>query len=171
MILADNSIWIDHFRHVDAELRRVIEDDSLDGYPDPIGALIRDARNGLAFAYNTDYVASRDAIPFSLSLPLNTEPYDDLVARPFFDSLLQERDGALTEVMAREHLARDDVAGLLFHMGKDCAGALSVLPLGAPPAKVPGDYDKDYQPIPDDRLTAIVDALHKRKRLWELRTI
>ena len=29
MILADTSIWIDHFRHGDAELRRIIEDDRL----------------------------------------------------------------------------------------------------------------------------------------------
>ncbi|KAF5888395.1 type II toxin-antitoxin system VapC family toxin, partial [Rhizobium sp. PEPV16] len=27
MILADTSIWIDHFRHLDAELRTIIEDD------------------------------------------------------------------------------------------------------------------------------------------------
>jgi len=27
VILADTSIWIDHFRHADAELRRIIEDD------------------------------------------------------------------------------------------------------------------------------------------------
>lgn len=29
VILADTPIWIDHFRYVDAELRRVIEDDRL----------------------------------------------------------------------------------------------------------------------------------------------
>jgi predicted nucleic acid-binding protein len=33
MILADSSIWIDHFRHVDTELRRIIEDDDLLCHP------------------------------------------------------------------------------------------------------------------------------------------
>ena len=39
MILADTSIWIDHFRHADAELRRVIEDDRLLCHPAVIGEL------------------------------------------------------------------------------------------------------------------------------------
>ena len=39
MILADTSIWIDHFRHVDAELRRIIEDDRLLCHPGVIGEL------------------------------------------------------------------------------------------------------------------------------------
>ncbi|MBD9596339.1 HipA N-terminal domain-containing protein [Ensifer sp. ENS05] len=65
--------------------------------------------------------------------------YVDPNARPFFDNLLQERDEPLQRVMDREGLARSDVAGLLFHLGRDCPGSISVLPLGAPAAKVPGN--------------------------------
>lgn len=139
----------------------------LDGYDDRVGVLVRDERGAVAFAYRADYVSDPDATPLSLSLPLTTDPYNDVLTRPFFDNLLQERDGALTDVMAREGLARDDIAGLLFHLGKDCAGALSVLPVGSPPTKVPGVYGEDYTPIPPDRLEAIVDSLHKRRRLPE----
>ncbi|SCB10631.1 type II toxin-antitoxin system VapC family toxin [Rhizobium multihospitium] len=39
MILIDTSIWIDHFRHGDAELRRIIEDDRLLCHPSVIGEL------------------------------------------------------------------------------------------------------------------------------------
>ncbi|UXN66080.1 type II toxin-antitoxin system VapC family toxin (plasmid) [Phyllobacterium sp. A18/5-2] len=39
MILADTSIWIDHFRRVDAELRRIIEDDLLLCHPAVFGEL------------------------------------------------------------------------------------------------------------------------------------
>ena len=39
MILADTSIWIDHFRHADAELRRIIEDDRLLCHPAVVGEL------------------------------------------------------------------------------------------------------------------------------------
>jgi serine/threonine-protein kinase HipA len=107
-------------------------------------------------------VSQPGAISLSLSLP---EPFEEAVARPFFDNLLQERDGALSDIMAREGIARDDIASLLFHLGKDCAGALSVLPAGSPPTKVPGDCQEDYQRLEDDRLIAIVDSLHKRRRL------
>ncbi len=137
----------------------------LDGYDDPVGVLVRDDQGAVAFAYKEEYVSAADATPLSLSLPLSAEPYEDVVTRPFFDNLLQERDSALTDIMAREGLSRDDIAGLLFHLGKDCAGALSVLPIGAPPVKVPGDYDHDYTAISPERLEAIVDSLHKRRRL------
>ena len=39
MILVDTSVWIDHFRHGDVELRRIIEDDRLLCHPFVIGEL------------------------------------------------------------------------------------------------------------------------------------
>lgn len=53
MILADTSIWIDHFRHVDTELQHIIEDDRLLCHPAIIGELalgsLRDRANVMAF--------------------------------------------------------------------------------------------------------------------------
>ncbi|TCM48317.1 serine/threonine-protein kinase HipA [Rhizobium sp. PP-F2F-G48] len=143
----------------------LILDVRLDSSVDPVGVLVRDQRGGLAFAYSEAYVEQPGAVSLSLSLPLTPAPFEEAVARPFFDNLLQERDGALSDIMAREGIGRDDIAGLLFHLGKDCAGALSVLPAGSPPTKVPGDYQTDYQRIENDRLNAIVESLHKRRRL------
>lgn len=40
MILADTSIWIDHFRHSDAELCRIIKEDMLLCHPFVIGELV-----------------------------------------------------------------------------------------------------------------------------------
>ncbi len=67
--------------------------------------------------------------------------------------------------MAREGLSRDDIAGLLLHLGKDCAGALSVLPAGSPPVKVPGNPAADYRVLPDEKLIEIVTALRDRQSL------
>lgn len=39
MILVDTSIWIDHFRHGDSELRKIVEDDRLLCHPAIIGEL------------------------------------------------------------------------------------------------------------------------------------
>lgn len=139
----------------------------LDGFAESAGALVRDQQGALAFVYTAAHLARSDALPLSLSLPLTDEPYGDVAARAFFDNLLQERDGALTEVMAREGLSRDDVAGLLLHLGKDCAGALSVLPAGAPPVKVPGNPAADYRPLNESKLIDIVTALRDRRRLPE----
>lgn len=53
MILADPSIWVDHFRHSDPELRRIIEDDRLLCHPSVVGELalgsLRDRSAVLAF--------------------------------------------------------------------------------------------------------------------------
>jgi predicted nucleic acid-binding protein len=68
VILADTSIWIDHFRHVDAELRRIIEDDRLLCHPSVIGELalgsIRDRGNVMAFlaAQRRAVVATHDEV-------------------------------------------------------------------------------------------------------------
>ncbi|MGO4566349.1 type II toxin-antitoxin system VapC family toxin [Rhizobium sp. 2YAF20] len=68
MILADTSIWIDHFRHVDAELRRIIEDDRLLCHPSVIGKLalgsLRDRRSVMAFlaAQREAVVATHDEV-------------------------------------------------------------------------------------------------------------
>ncbi len=139
----------------------------IDGFAEPAAVLVRDGNGALALAYTTAHLINPHSFPLSLSLPLTEEPYGDVNVRPFFDNLLQERDGGLAQVMAREGLARDDIAGLLFHLGKDCPGALSVLPLGSPPTKVPGDYNTDYSIVSDERMVAIVDALHRRQRMPE----
>jgi serine/threonine-protein kinase HipA len=137
----------------------------LDGFDEPVGNLVRDEQGALAFAYQSHYLDNRYAIPLSLSLPLVEAPYDDRLARPFFDNLLQERDGPLQNVMDREGLARSDVAGLLFHLGRDCPGSISVLPIGSPAAKVPGNFDTDYRRLDEERMTKIVHSLYKRHRL------
>ncbi|MBZ7927191.1 type II toxin-antitoxin system VapC family toxin (plasmid) [Ensifer adhaerens] len=68
MILADTSIWIDHFRHADGELRRIIEDDLLLCHPAVIGELalgsLRDRSNVLAVlaAQREALVATHDEV-------------------------------------------------------------------------------------------------------------
>ncbi|WP_337271445.1 type II toxin-antitoxin system VapC family toxin [Oryzifoliimicrobium ureilyticus] len=53
MILVDSSIWIDHFRHGDAELTKIIEDDRLLCHPFVVGELalgsLRDRSAVIAF--------------------------------------------------------------------------------------------------------------------------
>ena len=136
----------------------------LDGFADPIGRLVRDERSNLWFAYTPGHLGNGRAMPLSLSLPLTDQPYGDVQARAFFGNLLQERDGELGQIMARHGLERGDVVGLLLHLGADCAGAISVLPSGAPPAKVPGNLDTDYVRLEDRRLAEIVTSLHQHRR-------
>lgn len=68
MMLADTSIWIDHFRNSDQELRAVIENDALLCHPAVIGELalgsLRDRQTVLSFlaAQREVIVASHDEV-------------------------------------------------------------------------------------------------------------
>ncbi|CEJ10667.1 Serine/threonine-protein kinase HipA [bacterium YEK0313] len=137
----------------------------LDGRSRPVAKLVRDRKQELHLHYDDRYLVEPGAYPLSLSLPLTDKRFGDVACRPFFDNLLQERSEALATVMAREGLSRGDVAGLLYHLGKDCAGAISVLPEGAPPVKSPGDLLSDYIPLSDGEISTIISSLRERHRL------
>ena len=133
----------------------------IDGFTDPVGKLTRNDAGGHAFAYLEAYLELRRALPLSLSMPLRLGPCQDSITRAFFGNLLAERDTMLRTVMEREGIDRDDIAGLLMHLGKDCPGAISVLPEGDPPIKVPGDFTTDYIPLSDQRMAEIEHFLSR----------
>ena len=131
----------------------------MEGEDRPIGLLLSDDQGVLTFGYSTD--ASRS---LSLSLPVREEPYSDIEARIFFDNLLPEGT-QIDNVIARQGLSRSDIAGLLFHLGKDCPGAISCVPKGEGPGKKPGRFDKDYEHLSDTDLGDIVISLRDNRRL------
>ncbi len=133
----------------------------------PIGYLRRDEHGTLAYLYNPEYLAGVAPVHLSLSMPLRVAPYDDAACRAFFGNLLQEQDDTISRVMDREGITRDDIASLLLHLGKDSPGAISVLPHGAPPAKVPGNPATDYEPLEAATIKRIVIALQEREPLPE----
>lgn len=142
----------------------MILDVRIDGVNTPLGKLERSASSGVIFQYAAEYAARDDAAPISLALPVSPEPFSDNRTRAYFANLLPENE-QLERVMAREGLERDDVVGLLYHLGADCPGAISCLPEGAPPAKVPGFLGADYDFLSDDEIYDIARRLADREPL------
>ena len=136
-----------------------------DGFADRVGILARDNNGNASFTYDDAYVAIPVAIPISLALPLTEKPYGDQQTKSYFENLLQEGDSQTKRVRDREGLATGDFVGLLTYMGKDCPGALSVVPEGTPPVKVPGDFSADYDPFSESELQAIVISLRTYKTM------
>ena len=86
----------------------------------------RDA--GYVFSYSPDYLALADSTAVSLSLPLQSEPFEDKRLFPFFDGLIPE--GWLLDIA--EHtwkLNPRDRMGLLLACCRDCIGAVSIVPM------------------------------------------
>lgn len=130
----------------------------------PIGQLVVDDGGATAFVYAPEWLADPAAHALSLSLPLREQPFGDAITRAWFDNLLQEND-QLDRTMAEHGIDRGDVVGILEHIGKDCAGAVSVLPLDHPPLKRPGELARDYDLLDEQELIDIIRRLTENRDL------
>lgn len=93
----------------------------------PVG-IIEQVNDGTRFTYSPEWLARRDAVPVSVTLPLRPEPYESDGLHPFFENLLPE--GWLLEVSARTlKLSPDDTFGLLLATCRDCVGTVEIEPL------------------------------------------
>lgn len=92
---------------------------------DLLAGLLTEDENGYMFQYDSNYLASEQAVPISMTLPLQAEPFHDKVLFPFFDGLIPE--GWLLSI-AEENwkLSRTDRMGLLLACCRECIGAASI---------------------------------------------
>lgn len=132
----------------------------LEALPAPVGRLTRHDDGEVSFRYLTDALPH----PLSLSLPLREAPFDDTVTRGFFANLLFE-NAQRDQVMQRHGLEFTDVVGLLEHLGADCPGAISSMPVGTGPAKAPGNLLTDYDALDETELERIMISLRDRRRV------
>lgn len=132
----------------------------LEAHPEPIGRLTRFDDGTTGFCYLTDALTH----PLSLSLPLQEKPFSDSETRGFFANLLFE-NAQREQVMQRHGLDYSDIVGLLEHLGGDCPGAVSCMPVGAGPTKTPGDLQTDYDPLDEAELQHIMVSLRDRRRV------
>ena len=135
----------------------------LDGFPEPAGRLDKADDLSLAFHYSPAFL-EHGPHALSLALPLSTERVGDADARAFFGNLLPEND-QMQRIVDRARLERGDVVGILALVGADCPGAISCLPEGSPPAKVPGVLAEDYRLLKQREIEEIVRSLAERQRL------
>ncbi|WP_137136898.1 type II toxin-antitoxin system HipA family toxin [Rhizobium sp. FKY42] len=100
--------------------------------------------------YEPSWEARRSAFPVSLTMPLLSGPVAADRLLPWLANLLPETH--LAEIGQRLKVSPQDIVGLLEHIGRDTAGALSI---GAP--RKPGIH---LQPVPDaGALERILDEL------------
>lgn len=132
----------------------------LEALHEPVGRLTRRDDGSVSFRYVQDALPH----PISLSLPVREAPFDDPVTRGFFANLLFE-NAQREQVMQRHGLDFSDVVGLLEHLGADCPGAISCVPIGAGPAKRPGNLLTDYDPLDPAELQRIMTSLRDYRRV------
>lgn len=90
--------------------------------------VLEELEGATRFTYDAAWLARPDAVPISLTLPLQPEPWNWKGGlHPFFENLLPE--GWLLELSTLKlQISKDDAFGLLLATGSDCMGAVEVVP-------------------------------------------
>jgi len=93
---------------------------------------------GDVLQYDRAWVNSSHGRPLSLSLPFTpgNEPHRGLLVRNYFENLLPDSRDIRDRVARRFRLGSTDAFALLAEVGRDCAGALQILPDANPPDNV-----------------------------------
>lgn len=89
------------------------------------GVLTED-ENGYQFTYQQEYLELEKALPVSLTLPLQIDPFHSENLFPFFDGLIPE--GWLLDIAHKNwKINPRDRMGLLLTTCRDCIGNISVI--------------------------------------------
>lgn len=111
------------------------------------------SRRPMELRYEDSWLASRSARPLSLSLPLpllGNQPLRGERVAYFFDNLLPD-SGAIRRRLAQRYSAgSEDTFDLLAAIGRDCVGAIQLLPAD----EVPTGFDRIEGEVLDDEAVA-----------------
>jgi len=101
--------------------------------------------------YEQTWVESPAGRALSLSLPFapDNAPYRGDVVANYFDNLLPDSDAIRARIRAKFSTASTEAFDLLAAIGRDCVGAVQLLPEGQPP----GGFDRiTAEPLTDDEV-------------------
>ena len=113
-----------------------------------VGSWQRTRTGGHRFVYEVTWLASARVRPLSLSLPITPDrTVTGPVVANFFDNLLPDDESIRRRVSARFRVGSTEVFDLLQAIGRDCVGAVQLLP----PEQPPIGFDRvEYEPMDDE---------------------
>ena len=123
-------------------------------------------RNGAhEFQYDKAWLSHPLARPLSLSMPLQVPALTSHAVINFFDNLLPDSPLIRDRIMARYQIKSRQPCDLLQEVGRDCAGAIMLLPPGMPQPPLPVRYEL----LDEARLERVLSAAHSAIPLGMLR--
>lgn len=96
------------------------------------------SRGAMEFEYDAAWLAAPEARPLSLSLPLTIDriPRRGAAVEAYFDNLLPDSEPIRRRLQERFHTASRGAFDLLTAIGRDCVGAVQILPADEAPADI-----------------------------------
>lgn len=94
-----------------------------------VGRLTPPSATGpIMFVYSDIWLKAENKRAVSLSMPLGGQTYRGGVVENFFDNLLPDNETVRKRIQARFGASGNRCFDLLWHIGRDCVGALQLLP-------------------------------------------
>ena len=112
-------------------------------------------QTGETLLYAPEWVNSEQGRPLSLSLPFRpgNGPHRGVKVRAYFENLLPDSKEIRERVARRFHTGTTDPFDLLAQIGRDCVGALQILPDGAEPANIQA---VEATPLTEDEVAQVL---------------
>lgn len=130
-------------------------------FTDHVGTLsLIDGR--ISFCYTKEWLSHSRATALSYSLPLQKEPFNDHLTRPFFAGLLPE--GEMRRLLALQfHISRQNDFAILKRIGGECAGAITLLE----PEQTPLNHSEteEIEWLDEANILSLLDELPHRPML------
>lgn len=93
-----------------------------------VGWLESSSKGLLTFIYDQSWLDQDERRSISLSLPLSSQKYSGILVENFFDNLLPDSQPIRNRLQARLGADSTKAYELLSHIGRDCVGALQLIP-------------------------------------------
>ncbi|MEJ6079900.1 type II toxin-antitoxin system HipA family toxin [Vibrio sp. 1-Bac 57] len=128
-----------------------ILDAYLNGYH--VGEFKKSSNGAHSFSYSTSWLTLLGSRPISLSMPLVKSEYRGDVVYNYFDNLLPDNSEVRQRIVARYQANSSLPFDLLTMIGRDCVGALQLLPKGELPLNV---KNLEYKVLDGEELNKII---------------
>ncbi len=133
-----------------------------------VGVWTRRRQGAQAFQYDAAWIQSPAARVLSLSLPFTTDnsPHRGKAVENYFDNLLPDNEAIRRRIRDRFSTESGDAFDLLAAIGRDCVGAVQLLPEG----HAPGNVERiEAESLSEDRVEqAIADNLTGSRTLGQV---
>ncbi len=102
-------------------------------------------------AYSEEWLTDEMSHPLSLSLPFlpGNEPHQGQIVKSYFDNLLPDSDSIRRRLAQRHHIGSTDAFQLLAELGRDCVGAIQLLPEDEAPSDI---YEINGDPLSTEEI-------------------
>jgi serine/threonine-protein kinase HipA len=120
-----------------------------------VGRLHNSSQKVVSFVYDESWLQFKYRRPISLSMPLGHRVYSGQVVENYFDNLLPDSQPIRSRLQAQTGAESAHCFDLLAHIGRDCIGALQLLPEG----ETVDVKTVSATPVSEEDIEAVLDNL------------